>query len=117
MASRLEQLGKELMVTPLVSSAVAEKIVDRMLCAWVGRIQLKGHKHLKYSVYHLLGSRSTATAEQIKITTSFQKLEHLFTINDKEQLKDTLANMQNDRDFIVYEKVIERLGKEIDDDC
>ena len=85
-----------------------------MLCAWVGRIQLKGHKHLKYSIYHLLGTKDNATAEQTKIMTSFQKVEHLFTTNDKEQLKDTLKQMQNDKDFIAYDKVIQRLGEELE---
>eukprot|EP00727_Mastigamoeba_balamuthi_P010978 m51a1_g6502 putative adenylate guanylate cyclase (1158) ;mRNA; f:210040-215473 len=65
-AARLEQLGKEYGVTPLVSGDVARSVRGVFVCAWVGDRAMRGDGGGAVGVFHLVGRAEEATPQQVR---------------------------------------------------
>eukprot|EP00727_Mastigamoeba_balamuthi_P010301 m51a1_g5894 putative adenylate cyclase (330) ;mRNA; f:537789-538940 len=65
-ASRMEQLGKEYGVTPLVSGSVAQRVSGRYVCVLLDIVSLRGKTRLT-RVYHLACPAAMAPADVLHV--------------------------------------------------
>ena len=75
-ASRVDQLCKEYMVSPLVSGNVADRIKDKFLCVFLDARKIRGHKQTVTRIYHLLCPKIKGgnTKEELNIVKIFKKI-------------------------------------------
>ena len=74
-ASRVDQLGKEFMLSPLISGNVAERVKDVFLCVFLDARKIRGHKKTVTLIYHLLCLKTDSnTKVELAIVKTFNKI-------------------------------------------
>eukprot|EP00727_Mastigamoeba_balamuthi_P002942 m51a1_g12645 hypothetical protein (847) ;mRNA; r:1043-3767 len=82
-ASRMEQLGKEYAVTPLVSGTVAAVVSERVLCVLLDVVFLRGHRVHRTRVYHVIALMADAGPRDHAVVASYNEIHAAMLAGDR----------------------------------
>lgn len=102
-ASRVDQLCKEYMISPLITGNVADRIKDRFLCVFLDARKIRGHKKTVTRIYHLLCPKreDMNTKEELTIVKTFKKIHK------------NISEDRNDKAIAIIEKASKKYYMEI----
>jgi len=116
-AGKLEQLGKEYLVTPLISKAVRDKVHGKFLCMFVDIAAIADFhgRSKRVTVYHLMCARSDATEKDLLVKKTFSAIHQAFLKDDAEEARRIVNLALESEVFLKYYTVLRTLLQRIDD--
>eukprot|EP00727_Mastigamoeba_balamuthi_P001415 m51a1_g11270 putative adenylate cyclase (725) ;mRNA; f:14391-16701 len=112
-ASRMEGLGKEYGVTPLVSGSVVEKVSAGFVYVFLDVVSLRGKTSLT-RVYHLASTASTVTGEALAVQTAFDCIHDHIKHGRTEEALSIIADRLGDSSSATYHQALRVLMKRIE---
>eukprot|EP00727_Mastigamoeba_balamuthi_P013794 m51a1_g9037 hypothetical protein (773) ;mRNA; r:243758-249396 len=112
-ASRMEGLGKEYGVTPLVSGAVVEKVSAGFVYVFLDVVSLRGKTSLT-RVYHLACTSSTATGVVLAAQTAFDRIHEHIKHGRTEEALSIIEDRLRDSSSATYHQALRVLMKRIE---
>eukprot|EP00727_Mastigamoeba_balamuthi_P008542 m51a1_g431 hypothetical protein (728) ;mRNA; r:44664-46847 len=112
-ASRMEQLGKEYGLCPLVSGTLRDAVKDDFLFALLDVVRLRGHVEHLTRVYHLLAPAAAATREQQSVALRFDEIHRHVSEGDTEVALEEIARASQAPECADYAKALQTLRAHI----
>lgn len=107
-ASKLEQLGKDYLLTPLISQSVRDKVHRKLICTFVDLVTVAGTNGSPKSVtvYHIMCARAEATPAQLRVKRVFSAIHRAFISNDSATVLRLVSYALRHRNFNQYYAVL-----------
>ena len=114
-ASKLEQLGKEYLLTPLISQSVRNKVHRELICTFVDLVTVPGTNGSPKSVtvYHIMCARAEATPAQLRIKRVFSAIHRAFINNDSATVLRLVSYAFHHHNYDQYHTVLRKIEQRV----